>query len=84
MDMVHNMTARVGLVHQMPFTYDRPGFVSVLEKVRRSQSSSAAGRHRGFCRWGVEEVSRVAGFGGEVWICSYTLRPGIASMRPCG
>lgn len=33
MDMVHNMTARVGLVHQMPFTADRPGFVSVLEKV---------------------------------------------------
>ena len=43
MDMVHCLTARVGLVHQMPFTYDRPGFVSVLEKVRPRTVSPRTG-----------------------------------------
>ena len=34
-DMVEHMTARVGLVHQMPFAHDRGGGVpAVLEKVR--------------------------------------------------
>ncbi len=32
-DMVSLMTEKVGLVHQMPFTTDRPGFAGTLEKV---------------------------------------------------
>ena len=32
-DMVSFMTDKVGLVHQMPFTCDRPGFAGTLEKV---------------------------------------------------
>ena len=32
-DMVSLMTDKVGLVHQMPFTTDRPGFAGTLEKV---------------------------------------------------
>lgn len=32
-DMVSLMTDKVGLVHQMPFTADRPGFSGALEKV---------------------------------------------------
>lgn len=32
-DMVSLMTERVGLVHQMPFVADRPGFAGTLEKV---------------------------------------------------
>ena len=33
LDMVSLMTDKVGLVHQMPFTTDRPGFAGTLEKV---------------------------------------------------
>jgi len=33
LDMVSLMTDRVGLVHQVPFTTDRPGFAGSLEKV---------------------------------------------------
>jgi ceramide glucosyltransferase len=32
-DMVSLMTDKVGLVHQMPFVCDRPGFAGSLEKV---------------------------------------------------
>lgn len=32
-DMVLNMTDKVGLVHQLPFACDRPGFAGTLEKV---------------------------------------------------
>ena len=32
-DMYSLMTERVGLVHQMPFVCDRPGFAGSLEKV---------------------------------------------------
>lgn len=32
-DMVSHMTDTVGLVHQMPFTWDRPGISATLEKV---------------------------------------------------
>lgn len=32
-DMVSHMTDSVGLVHQMPFSCDRPGMAAVLEKV---------------------------------------------------
>ena len=32
-DMVAHMSARVGLVHQMPFACDRPGLPCTLEKV---------------------------------------------------
>ena len=34
LDMVMHMTDKVGLVQQMPFVTDRPGFVSHLEKVK--------------------------------------------------
>ncbi|XP_063219452.1 ceramide glucosyltransferase-like isoform X2 [Bacillus rossius redtenbacheri] len=33
LDMVSHMTAKVGLVHQMPFTCDREGFAAALEKI---------------------------------------------------
>lgn len=33
LDMVHYMTERVGLVHQMPFTCDRDGFAAAYEKI---------------------------------------------------
>jgi hypothetical protein len=33
LDMISLLTERVGLVHQMPFTTDRPGFAGSLEKV---------------------------------------------------
>ena len=32
-DMASLMTEKVGLVHQMPFVCDRPGFAGTLEKV---------------------------------------------------
>lgn len=33
LDMIGYMTAKVGLVHQMPFTCDREGFAATFEKV---------------------------------------------------
>ena len=33
-DMVAHMREKVGLVHQIPFAYDRPGLPSTLEQVR--------------------------------------------------
>jgi ceramide glucosyltransferase len=33
LDMVNRMDEKTGLVHQMPFTCDRPGFAATLEKV---------------------------------------------------
>lgn len=33
MDMVDNMSEKVGLVHQMPFTCDREGFAAAFEKI---------------------------------------------------
>lgn len=33
LDMVNHMDDRTGVVHQMPFTSDRPGFAATLEKV---------------------------------------------------
>ena len=33
LDMVHHMTDRVALVHQMPFTCDREGFAAAYEKI---------------------------------------------------
>ncbi|XP_055385528.1 ceramide glucosyltransferase [Condylostylus longicornis] len=33
LDMVENMTEKVGLVHQMPFTCDRDGFAATFEKI---------------------------------------------------
>lgn len=38
LDMVLQMKEDVGLVHQMPFTCDRKGFPSTLEKVRDALS----------------------------------------------
>ena len=35
LDMVLHMTDKTGLVHQMPFTFDREGFAATFEKVRR-------------------------------------------------
>lgn len=32
-DMMNCMTDRMALVHQMPFTCDRPGFSALLEKI---------------------------------------------------
>lgn len=34
-DMVDHMTEDVGLIHQMPFVCDRPGFPATLEKVKK-------------------------------------------------
>lgn len=33
LDMVNHMKSDVGLVHQMPFTWDRKGFAAALEKI---------------------------------------------------
>lgn len=33
LDMITYMTAKVGLVHQLPFTCDRDGFAATFEKV---------------------------------------------------
>ncbi|RZC38899.1 ceramide glucosyltransferase-B, partial [Asbolus verrucosus] len=33
LDMVNHMDEKTGLVHQMPFTCDRPGFAATLEKI---------------------------------------------------
>ncbi len=34
-DMVSHLTEKVGLVHQMPFAYDRGGVPATLEKVMK-------------------------------------------------
>ena len=42
-DMVDHMTDDVGLIHQMPFVCDRPGFPATLEKVKK--------QHELFSKW---------------------------------
>lgn len=41
MDMVSHMKEGVGLVHQMPFVCDRPGFAAILEKVKRASTQDS-------------------------------------------
>lgn len=33
LDMINHMSEKTGIVHQMPFTWDRNGFAATLEKV---------------------------------------------------
>lgn len=78
LDMVQHLTERVGLVHQMPFVADRPGFAAALEKVyfgtAQARMYLAADFLRINCHTGMSSLVRRSAFeacGGLAAVADY-------------